>query len=141
MGYGFWKEFIYPYLKKTYKAIKDNGKFVFIHSCGNVVELFDDLIEIGLDCFNPFQPEVMDVGSLLTKHHNQLSFWGGLSIQKTLPFGTVDDVINETNFLLNAGKKGGYILSPSHAVEGDTPIQNIIAFIEEAKNQKILIES
>ena len=47
-------------------------------------------------------------------------------------------MINETNFLLDAGKKGGYILSPSHAVEGDTPIQNIIAFIEEAKNQKEL---
>ena len=55
-------------------------------------------------------------------------------------FFPVDDVINETNFLLNAGKKGGYILSPSHAVEGDAPIQNIIAFIEEAKNQKKLFQ-
>ncbi len=141
MGYDFWKEFIYPYLKKTYKAIKDRGKFVFIHSCGKVDELFDELIDIGLDCFNPFQPEVMDVKSLLSQYKKRLSFWGGLSIQKTLPFGTVDDVINETNFLLNAGKKGGYVLSPSHAVEGDTPIENIIAFIEETKNQKILIES
>jgi len=135
MGYDFWKEFIYPYLKKTYKAVKDNGKFVFIHSCGNVEELFDDLIDIGLDCFNPFQPEVMDVGALLIKYNKKLSFWGGLSIQKTLPFGTVEDVINETNYLLEAGKKGGYILSPSHDVEGDAPINNIIAFIEEAKDQ------
>jgi uroporphyrinogen decarboxylase len=135
MGYDFWKEFIYPYLKRTYKAIKDKGKFVFIHSCGNVDELFDDLIDIGLDCFNPFQPEVMDVGALLKKYNKKLSFWGGLSIQKTLPLGTVDDVINETNYLLEAGKKGGYILSPSHAVEGDTPINNIIAFIEEVKDQ------
>lgn len=135
MGYDCWKEFIYPYLKQTFAVIKNNGKYIFLHSCGDVDELFDDLIEIGLDCFNPFQPEVMDTKILLKKYHKKLSFWGGLSIQKTLPFGTVEEVKDETNYLLDAGKNGGYILSPSHAVEGDTPVKNIIAFIEEAKKQ------
>jgi uroporphyrinogen decarboxylase len=135
MGYEMWKEFIYPYLKKTYKAIKDRGKYVFIHSCGDVDELFDELVDIGVDCFNPFQPEVMDVQLLLRQYHKKLSFWGGLSIQKTLPYGSVDDVICESHSLLNAGKNGGYIFSPSHSVEGDTPVNNIISFIETAKHQ------
>jgi uroporphyrinogen decarboxylase len=135
MGYESWKEFIYPYLKKTYKAIKDRGKYVFIHSCGDVDELFDDLADIGVNCFNPFQPEVMDVKSLLRQYHNKLSFWGGLSIQKILPFGTVNDVINETRSLMALGIQGGYILAPSHAAEGDIPIENLIAAIEEAKKQ------
>jgi uroporphyrinogen decarboxylase len=137
MGYASWKEFIYPYLKKTYKAVKDRGKYVFIHSCGDVDELFDDLAEIGVNCFNPFQPEVMDVKSLLRQYHNKLSFWGGLSIQKILPFGTVNDVIIETRSLMALGTQGGYILAPSHAAEGDIPIENLIAAIEEAKKQLI----
>ena len=135
MGYDFWKEFIYPYIKRTYKTIRDKGKYVFIHSCGDVDELFDDLVEIGVDCFNPFQPEVMDVMQLLKQYKGKLSFFGGLSIQKTLPFGTVKDVVNETRALIKAGKEGGYILSPSHSVEGDAPVENIVAFIETAKLQ------
>jgi uroporphyrinogen decarboxylase len=135
MGYDSWKEFIYPYLKRTYKAIKDRNKFVFIHSCGDVDELFDDLADIGVDCFNPFQPEVMDVKLLKHQYHGKLSFWGGLSIQKTLPFGTVSDVVNESRSLLDSGRKGGYIFSTSHAVEGDAPVENIVAFIETAKLQ------
>ena len=87
MGYETWKEFIYPQLKRMYSAVHEEGKYVFIHSCGDVDELFDDLIEIGVDCFNPFQPEVMDVYNLLKTYRGRLTFHGGLSIQKTLPFG------------------------------------------------------
>lgn len=135
MGYNYWMEFIYPYIKRTYAAIKKKGKYVFIHSCGDVNELLNDMVDLGVDCFNPFQPEVLDVNSLLKKYHKKMSFWGGLSIQKTLPCGTVDDVINESCSLLDSGRKGGYIFSPSHAVEGDTSINNITAFIEVARNQ------
>ena len=138
MGYDSWKEFIYPYLKKTYKAIRDRGKYVFIHSCGDVDELFDDLVDIGVNCFNPFQPEVMDVKALLKQYHQKLSFWGGLSIQKILPFGTVGEVVRETLSLMSLGKKGGYILAPSHAAEGDIPVENLVAAIEEAKKQVVL---
>jgi len=135
MGPALWREFIYPEIKRMYGTVRDAGKYVFIHSCGDVDELFDDLIDIGLNCFNPFQPEVMDVSALVQKYRGRLTFHGGLSTQKTLPFGTPYDVRAETRRLLSLGRDGGYILSPAHAVEGDVPIENMLAFIDEALGQ------
>ncbi|HRU24498.1 MAG TPA: uroporphyrinogen decarboxylase family protein, partial [Candidatus Latescibacteria bacterium] len=73
MGYPLWREFIYPELKRMYEVVRSAGKFVVIHSCGDVDELFDDLVGIGLNCFNPFQPEVMDVERLMNQHRGRLS--------------------------------------------------------------------
>ena len=135
MGSPLWHEFIYPALKRMYAIVRDAGKYVFIHSCGDVDELLDDLIAIGLNCFNPFQPEVMDVEGLLRRYRGRLAFFGGLSTQRTLPYGTVDEFRRETRRLISLGADGGYILSPAHSVEGDVPLENMLAFIEEALSQ------
>lgn len=130
MGYPMWREFILPRLQRMYGAVREAGKVVMIHSCGDVDELFDDLIAAGLNCFNPFQPEVMDVEALMRQYHGRLAFHGGLSTQRTLPYGTPDDVRRETRRLLELGRDGGYIFAPAHAVEGDVPLENMLAFVE-----------
>ena len=135
MGPRLWREFIKPELKRMYSVVRQAGKYVMIHSCGKVDELFDDLIEIGLHCFNPFQPEVMDVFGLMKRYKGRLTFHGGLSTQQTLPYGSVEDVKRETAELLEAGKSGGYIFAPAHAVEGDVPPENMLAFIEVLHTQ------
>jgi len=135
MGPALWREFIKPQVARMYGAVRDAGKKVFIHSCGDVDELFDELIEIGLDSFNPFQPEVMDVCALMDQYHGRLTFHGGLSTQKTLPKGTVEAVCAESDGLLKKGLKGGYIFAPAHAVESDVSLENMLAFIDTALAQ------
>jgi len=139
MGPALWREFIYPELERMYRAVNTAGKYVFIHSCGDVDELFDDLIQIGLNCFNPFQPEVMDVARLVSRYRGRLTFHGGLSTQRTLPYGTPEEVRVETRRLIELGREGSYILAPAHALQGDVPLKNILAFVEEALNQPGII--
>jgi uroporphyrinogen decarboxylase len=118
-----------------YGEVRRAGKFVMIHSCGDVDELFDDLVDAGLNCFNPFQPEVMDVDSLMARYRGKMSFHGGLSTQRVLPYGTPDDVRKATRHLLDLGREGGYIFAPAHAVPKDAPLENMLAFIDEVQNQ------
>ena len=136
MGPALWREFVKPYIARMYKRVRDAGKYVMIHSCGDVKEVFPDLVEIGLNIFNPFQPEVMDVFETKRKYYGQLSFFGGISVQRLLPLGTPDEVRRETRRLLwELGKGGGYIATPSHDIPSDVPAENMAAMLEVLQNQ------
>ncbi len=137
MGPTLWERFLLPRLARQYEAAKQAGKFVSIHSCGKVQELFPQLIEIGVDCFNPFQPEVMDVYAMKREYGDRLSFWGGMSTQRLLPYGTPDEVRAEVKRMIaEVGKDGGYILAPAHAIPGDARPESIMALIEAANDQQ-----
>ena len=136
MGPDLWREFIKPRVRQMYAAVKAKGKIVFIHSCGKVEEIFPDLIECGVEVFNPFQPEVMDVYEIKRKYGESLSFFGGISTQRTLPYGTPAQTREEVKRLVDKiGKGGGYIASPAHAIPADAKPENIAAMIEVLQNQ------
>ncbi len=136
MGPQLWREFIKPRFEQMCRLVKSKGKFTMLHCCGKVDELFPDLIECGLDIFNPFQPEVMDVFEIKRRYGNDLTFYGGISIQRTLPFGTVQQVKDEVRKLIDiVGASGGYVASPSHDIPRDAKPENIAAMIEVLQNQ------
>jgi len=136
-GGRLWRRFIKPRMAQLYSLAKDSGKAVFIHCCGKAQELFPELIEMGVDVFNPFQPEVMDPYEMKKQFGSQLSFYGGVSIQKLLPFGTPKEIDNEVKRLIKeVGQGGGFIIAPSHDMPGDIPIENLVAFINSVQSQK-----
>jgi len=136
MGQNHWQTFIKPRMARMYERVKAKGRFVVQHSCGDIHELFSDLIEIGLDAYQTFQPEIYDIKAVKGEYGQDLTFWGGISTQQSLPYITPDDVkklVHETIQVL--GKSGGYICGPTHAIPGDVPPENIVALVEALQNQ------
>ena len=132
MGPKLWREFLEPRLAEMYRRAKKNGKFVIQHSCGDIEEVFPDLIDIGLDCYQTVQPEIYDLTHIKKKYGDRLAFWGGISTQKALPALSSDEVrmiIRRTAETMRQG--GGYILAPTHAVPQDVPPENVTAMMEE----------
>jgi len=136
MGPDLWRKFFKPRMARMFAKVKEAGKAVCLHSDGQVDAIFPDLIEIGLDIYNPFQPEIRDVYQVKRAYGDHLCFYGGIGIQSLLPHATADEVRAETRRMIDeVGAGGGYILGPSHAVMADTPVENLVALIETVKEQ------
>lgn len=136
MGPELWRKFIKPRMARMYTRVKSKGKFVYQHSCGDIHEIFADLIDIGLDVYQTFQPEIYDMKKFKKEYRKCLSVWGGISTQRLLPFATPEELrktVLETMKIL--GENGGYIAAPTHSVPGDVPTENILALIDIFQNQ------
>jgi len=128
-----WNEMIAPGEHREYDLIHSYGKDVWVHSCGCIDVIIPRLIEMGLDVLNPVQPECMDIQMLKDDYGDKLSFWGGISTQDTLPYGTPEEVKIEARRVRDImSKDGGYVLAPSQSIQGDVPVENILALLEVA---------
>ena len=72
-----WRQLIKPRVAEMYRTVAAAGRAVCIHCCGKVQELFPELIEVGVQVFNPFQPEVMDLREMKARYGDALTFYGG----------------------------------------------------------------
>ncbi|MFH0937883.1 MAG: uroporphyrinogen decarboxylase family protein [Planctomycetota bacterium] len=125
----FWKRLI-----SGTREVNSDVRF-FFHSDGNVTDIIDDLIEIGFDILDPMQPESVNPAVIKAKWGSRITLCGGGSVQRTLPFGTVEDVRREVDFLMRyCAYDGGYIFRASNAVSFDCPIANVVAFYEMARD-------
>lgn len=131
-----WRVFIKPYLGEIYRAARRRGKVVFHHSCGNILPIIGDMIDMGLQILHPIQPEAMDSAQLKREFGRNLTFCGGVGTQRLLPLGTPGEVRSEVRRLKALmGEGGRYILEPGITIQADVPVENIAAMIEEAADQ------
>jgi len=136
LGPHHWRRYLKPHMRDLFGSVKARGRATALHSCGDIRALLPELAEIGLDIYQTFQPEVYDLGQ--TKHElgQTLAFWGGISTQQLLPYGTPAEVRAEVRRTLEImGPGGGYIAGPTHAVPGDVPPENLVALAEALLEQ------
>ena len=130
-----WREFLKPRLAATVRAVKqaNPAAYVLYHSDGKVDALIPELIEIGIDILNPVQPECMNAAAIKRRYGDRLSLWGTVSVQRTMPGGTPDEVRAEVGLRVRElGWRGGLILAPAHVLGPEVPWSNIVAFFEAA---------
>jgi uroporphyrinogen decarboxylase len=134
--YGAWLK---PRLKRVIDAIRaiKPDTIVLYHSCGFVTPFIPHLMDVGVDVLNPVQPECMTFADIYDKFGDRLSFHGTLGTQSTMPFGTPDDVRRIVfENLDKAGDKGGLYITPTHLLEPEVPVENVLAYIQACHDYK-----
>jgi hypothetical protein len=133
-----YRELFQPFHKRVNGWVHRNTNWkCFMHSCGSVEPLISDIIDAGFDILNPVQTSAagMDPRSLKSKYGDRIVFWGGLvDSQKTLPFGTVDEVSRMARERLAIfGNGGGYVANGIHNIQGGCPVENVIEMFRVAR--------
>jgi uroporphyrinogen decarboxylase len=132
-----WRLHLKPRLKRVIDAIREaaNGRKVWVqyHSDGAVTPLIGELIEVGVDILNPMQPECMNIDAVAAEFGERVVFCGMIGTQTTMPFGLPADVreaVAHCRRIYECGAR--VIVSPTHVLEPDVPMDNVRAFAEAA---------
>ena len=135
MSLPMWEKHIKTHHVRMNKVIHEYGTKVVYHSDGAVMDAIPGLMDMGIDVLQAlqFSADGMDPVVMKERYGDRLCFEGGISVQTTLSFGSVEDVENEVrDYIHILGRSGGYILGPSHAIQSGTPPENIVAMFETA---------
>ncbi len=112
----------------------------FIHSCGSVTVLLPDIVTAGFDILNPVQCSAtgMDPRTLKEKFGDRIAFWGGgIDTQKTLPFGTPEEICRQVRERIDIfGRGGGFVFNTVHNVQAGTPAENLVALYEAVRESR-----
>jgi uroporphyrinogen decarboxylase len=132
MSPNMWRQYLKPRMAELIASLRAVNPVIKIayHTDGVVYPIIPDFIEIGIDVLNPVQPIAMDPVRLKDEFGSWLCFWGSLDIQKTLPFGTPEEVEAEViTRLKTIGRGGGLLIGPTHNLQLDTPLENFWSMI------------
>jgi uroporphyrinogen decarboxylase len=137
-----WRKYFKPRMAELWQELKHANPDVLIcyHSDGAIAPILNDLIEIGLEVFNPVQPNVPghDPEALKSTYGDRLSFWGAIDQQQLLPFGTPEQIEADVKAKIEVlGRGGGYMVAPAHIIQADTSVENVEAFIASVKKHGV----
>lgn len=137
-----WRRYFKERYRQVYADLKAVNPNVIIcqHCDGAVAPILGDWIDVGLEVFNPVQPNVPghEPEELKSKFGDRLSFWGAIDQQKLLPFGTPEQIEADVKAKIDVlGRGGGYMVSPAHIIQGDAPMENVEALIAAVRKHGV----
>lgn len=132
-----WRQTFKPRYIRMFERIRKRYPDVVLimHSDGAVAPLLDDFIEMGIQVYNPVQPNVAgsDPKALKGLYGNAIAFFGGIDQQALLPAGDADAIRKEVKYRCEVfGADGGYLLAPAHILQADVTPESIQVMIEAA---------
>lgn len=127
-----WRTLIKPRLARLFAPFREAGLPIMMHSDGKIEAILPELVEIGLNVYNPVQPEVTEFSWLRTTFGDQLAYYGGVSTQTTLPFGKPADVREAVAKVARelAPNGTGLLIAPSHRMMVDISMENVGAMLD-----------
>lgn len=130
-----YRKMLKPLHAEMISLIKQKTKAkIFFHTDGDVFNLIDDFIEIGVDVLNPIQTsagKMSNLEELKKKYDKRIIFCGAIDTQNILPHGTPEDVKQEVRRVINIlGDGGGYMLATVHTVMNEVPAENVLAMVD-----------
>jgi uroporphyrinogen decarboxylase len=132
LGPKSWRRFIKPELARIVAAAKQGGAYFWLHSCGHVMEIVPDLVEIGVDVLDPIQVRANNQAEVKRLYGDKLCIMGGIDTQQLLTLGTPEEIRAEVKAKIALlGFGGGFILAPDTLVP--VPEENYRAYLEAAE--------
>ena len=133
-----WRRYFKERYREVYAQLKavNPGVMIMQHSDGAVASILGEWIEVGLEVFNPVQPNVPGHSpeELKDKFGGKVSFWGAIDQQSLLPFGTPAQIEADVKAKIAVlGRDGGYMVAPAHIIQAGTPLENVEALIKAVR--------
>jgi uroporphyrinogen decarboxylase len=128
-----WERYLGEGFASSMALVKSAGARSMHHTCGSVLPIVPLMLDRGLQILQSLQPEArdMDHRALKRAYAARLAFHGGISIQRTMPSGSPEDIAREVRERMDSlGRGGGYIICTSHNVQADVPVRNLIALLD-----------
>lgn len=138
MGMEEFQKYFKPRINRMFKAFRKINPNISLawHSCGAISQIIPEFIELGLNFMNPLQPlaNEMEAENIKSNFEGQIGFFGAICVQELLPNKSPEEVKQEVKRIARLlGEKGNYILAPAHNIQDDTPVENVLALFEAAK--------
>jgi uroporphyrinogen decarboxylase len=125
------RKYVFPWHKKIVQAIHESGKPAILHSCGNLCEVYDDVInDIGYDGKHSFEDAICPVEDIYDKYHERIAILGGIDMNYLISKRPEEITDRAIKLLEKTSFEGGYALGSGNSIPTSVPFENYMAMIE-----------